>query len=731
MPIDPYSSCPGGTGKKIKFCCADLGGDLEQLDTLTEGEQYAAALAETDRLLERHPGRACLLAHRTRVQLATRRFAEASASSQQVLAACPDNPVALSQAAVCEAIAGRVLESAALFDKAREAAGEQSPAELSADLVRAAQTLVQAAAQTGHPGFAQGLVEWMTDRGLGSDEERRMLAAIIGAGGVPPALRTKMGFEPAPADSPWGPEFDAALAAAAGWRLSRALTAFRSLKGVAGESPELFTNIAILCEMLARPFEAAEAWLTVARLRSANHDDAVEATGRAIALETEADPDRSPLVTIQSLIAPLALGGESGGGIELLEDKLRHEGRFEAIAFDRSPWVQRGAAPPRSVWRVYEAAAPHRLLATLMLFGRQTDREPEAVLQGFEPDVAEAAPGVAALVGGAFIGSPEADRGRMPATTPTNWLEGAQFRVHPAELPKEPPAADAPSVLDTLVARQRAATWDRFLAVWPDAPLPELLGKTPRQAAVEKGKEPARRVEALVGEREATARQPEAVAAWATVRERLGLPAAVPIRSARPAEEVAPLRWHRVVLDGIDLDQLRLLFLTSLDAGFELSATRAAEAIVARSDAAPEDRWEAYGLLEERATTTLAKLEIIGKLREIAATLKANDGMIDVAELRVRLARADEAGIMRLLNHLKREHSRDQKVLAALAEVLSEAGVDLAALAGQAAVGGGGAAAAGVPLGGGQSAAEAGKIWTPGGEQPGSGGEKKSLWTPG
>ena len=31
MSIDPYSSCPGGTGKKIKFCCAELVGDLEQL----------------------------------------------------------------------------------------------------------------------------------------------------------------------------------------------------------------------------------------------------------------------------------------------------------------------------------------------------------------------------------------------------------------------------------------------------------------------------------------------------------------------------------------------------------------------------------------------------------------------------------------------------------------------------------------------------------------------------
>ncbi|MFM8705283.1 MAG: hypothetical protein ACKOHG_15725, partial [Planctomycetia bacterium] len=26
MPLDPYSPCPGGTGKKIKFCCSELVG---------------------------------------------------------------------------------------------------------------------------------------------------------------------------------------------------------------------------------------------------------------------------------------------------------------------------------------------------------------------------------------------------------------------------------------------------------------------------------------------------------------------------------------------------------------------------------------------------------------------------------------------------------------------------------------------------------------------------------
>ena len=746
MAIDPYSPCPGGTGKKIKFCCSELMGDLEQIDRLTEGQQYAAALAEVDRLTQRYPGRACLMASRTRLQLATKQFPEAAAGSAAFLEACPDNPVALGLAAVTEAIVGRMQEAMALFDQARDHAHTQAretgDGEVPHDLIRTAQTLVQAATQTGHPGCAQGIVEWLIDKSLGTEEERQVLASIVGSGGVPPALRTKMSFEPAPADSPYRFEFESALKAAAEWRLAKALATFRSLKPVAGESPELFTNMAILCEMLARPFEASEAWLAVARLRAGTPDDAVEATGRAIAMETEADPDRSPVVKITSVIAPLpTTGGESaGGGIQLLEDTLRHDGRFDVSTFDRSAWVSRGAAPPHSVWRVFAPASaglpgseqPDRLLASLMIFGRQTDREPEAVLQGFEPDVAEAKPLVEPLLGCTFAAPVDTGRGRLPTTSPTVWLQNTQFRVKPGEVSKEPAAADGPSMVDRLLARQRRAVWDRFLAVWPDTALPELLGKTPRQAVAEAGKEPARRVEAMICEGEAASRQPEASAAWTAVRGKLGLPAPAPIRSAHPLEEVPPLRWHRVELDGLAIDELRMLFLTSLDAGFDLAAARAARAIVARPDTEPQDRWEAYGLLEDRAETSLEKLEIIGRLRELAKTLGANDGMIDVAELRVRLSRADEPGIMRLLNHLQREHARDQKVIAALAEVLGEAGVDLAALAAQSAAAGQMPGGGGLPIGGGQQpAADSGRIWTPGGEQGGGAGEKKSLWTPG
>ena len=120
MAIDSYAPCPGGTGKKIKFCCSELVGDLEQLDRLVEGDQISAALDQVKRLAEKHPGKACLLATQTKLELASKQFTEAAGTARRFLDAHPDNPLALGQSAVTEAVAGRVQEAAAQEEQAAE-----------------------------------------------------------------------------------------------------------------------------------------------------------------------------------------------------------------------------------------------------------------------------------------------------------------------------------------------------------------------------------------------------------------------------------------------------------------------------------------------------------------------------------------------------------------------------------------------------------------------------------
>jgi hypothetical protein len=348
------------------------------------------------------------------------------------------------------------------------------------------------------------------------------------------------------------------------------------------------------------------------------------------------------------------------------------------------------------------------------------------VLQGFAPDVELARSVVETALGCAFGSGETTDA--MPAVAPTAWLMGAQFRMQPPASAPAPTPAGEPSVFDALLAEQRKALWDRFLSVWPETPLPELLGKTPREALADP--QSARRVEALVSEGEATSRRPDASAAWTAMRDRLGLKAPPTIASTKPfADDVPPLRWHRLDMASLSIDDLRGVLVTAMGAGFERAAGLAAEAVNARSDATPPDRWEALGLLEERAESSGRRLEIIAELRSIARELKASDGMLDVLELRVRLQRGDEADVVRLLEHVRREHGRDQQVIQAFAEVMMEAGIDLSALAGRAMPGGAAAAGGAVPAA--APAAEAGKLWTPGGESsPAAGGEKKVIWTP-
>lgn len=726
MPLDPYSLCPGGTGKKIKFCCHELLGDLEQIDRLVEGEQIEAALAQVVRLAEKHPGKACLLATRTKLELAAKKFNDAAVTSRAFLEAYPDNPLALGHAAVSAALVDNMQEAASLFDRAREAAGAEVPD----DLVRIAMTLVQVAAQVGQFGLAESTIEWLTEKALGSEEERSLLAEALLSAGLPPALRIRVPLATPPDDSPWRFEFDAAIKHAAAWRLGKALKTFNSLKGVAGDSAGLFTNIGLLCERLARPLEAAEAWLKVADLRASSNaaagaDEAVEATGRAVALEGQANPERSPVIRYEVLRGPLA------GDIDLLEDALRKDVHFEASPVDRSRWVSRGAVPPRSSWRLYDVPTGdaagetgQRLLGNVLVYGKQTDHDAEVTLQGFAPDLHEAKPLVEGPLACTLVAGEQA--AGLPSATPMVYLASGQFRMIPPDTPPAPPAAGEEAPIDALLAQQQGYVARRFAAAWPDTALPELLGKTPREA-VAAGGESRRRVEAVVNEVEATDQIPTGRDVWPALRQEVGLPVPAVIESATPLGEVPPQRWLRLDLTNVEADHLRGLLVTAAEIGYGLAAERVAEELLSREDITDADRWQAYGVLESRARTTVQRLDILTKIRALASAVKADEGMLDVGELRIHLQRGDQAAFTQVLERIRRLHGQNPRVAQGVAQVLMEAGIDVNALAAsggmQAAAGGSAAPAA-------PAAEQAGKLWTPGSDPAGGSGEKPAIWTP-
>ena len=104
MPIDAYSLCPGGIDRKVKFCCADLLAELQKIDRMVEGEQYLACLQHIDRLQEQGRPRACLLATKALLLRTTGQAEAAEANLQVFREHFPDNPVALAEAAILQAV---------------------------------------------------------------------------------------------------------------------------------------------------------------------------------------------------------------------------------------------------------------------------------------------------------------------------------------------------------------------------------------------------------------------------------------------------------------------------------------------------------------------------------------------------------------------------------------------------------------------------------------------------
>ncbi len=100
MPIDPYSPCPGGTGKKVKFCCTDLVQELDKVQSMLDGDQPAACLDYVRKLDEQYPGRACLQSIRLSLESAVGDHAAAEATLASFLAKHPGNPVALAEKAL-------------------------------------------------------------------------------------------------------------------------------------------------------------------------------------------------------------------------------------------------------------------------------------------------------------------------------------------------------------------------------------------------------------------------------------------------------------------------------------------------------------------------------------------------------------------------------------------------------------------------------------------------------
>src|SRR5689334_21695029 len=200
MPIDPYSLCPGGTGKKLKFCCSDLLGELDKIQRMLEGDQRAACLEHIESLEPKYPERACLMSIKAMLEAQLGNEAKAESTLEKFTAKFPDNPVALAEKATLLASKEGGMAGIGPLQDALEKCSVQMPPAVYDAIGLVAQALV------ADSQLIPGRAHLVLQLGIGGGKDQKpleLLVRINGSSSIPLLAKQDLPLLPAPEDALW------------------------------------------------------------------------------------------------------------------------------------------------------------------------------------------------------------------------------------------------------------------------------------------------------------------------------------------------------------------------------------------------------------------------------------------------------------------------------------------------------------------------------------------------
>jgi tetratricopeptide (TPR) repeat protein len=672
MTIDPYSPCPGGTGKKIKFCCSDLVHELDKLQRMIDGDQRVAGLDYVTKLDEKYPGRACLLSARATLEAMLGNREQSAATLASFREKHPENPIALAELAVLQATGEKPTDAIQSLEKALELSGE----EMVQPLYEALGAVARSLAEAGHFVPALALLWFQVNISRGEDKQAiQQWASLDGDPAIPLLLKDQSDLASAPPGSPWKYEFDIACERGMRGHWRAAADKFAALIPIAGQSPALWQNLARLRSRLGDYAGAVEALRKYAAL-DVPLDDAVEAEALAMILEASqserstAEPPPSPA---DQVMVTLAVLNQS-----TLEERFAADSQVDRVPFDPRSWNEINGTdaadqpPPRAGYSLADRPAPPvegltreqvpHVLGTLLLFSRQTDRAERLEVIGSRADVA-AARSHLSRIGGDALGDVVEEKTLSIHPGRANGLSW-QWRF-PEDLPND-------RRIELIEAERR----HRLLEAWPDTSLADLNGQTPRQAAA--NPQSKNRVLALILLMDAA---PDATDANGRLldelRQRLSLSILDPIDPKAVAIAALPrVRLGRIQADKLGDDELLRCYRRASFPPQRAAVVMFAKEIVGRTSfAGRAEVLEAFGILADSSSDTNVALAYIEQGRAAAQRAKQSTAPWDLDELDLRLRRGEGEEASRLLQHLQREHAKEPGVNEALFRMLYEAGV--------------------------------------------------------
>ena len=658
MAIDNYSPCPGGTGKKIKFCCPELLGDLQQIDRMVSGEQYLACLRHIEALEEQHPDKPCLLAIKARLLRVVGQPDKARAVAERFVEKHPRNQIALAELAMAAAIldggfAGMTHLQHALAVVEKEMLGR---------VIEAMEIVAQMLMSEGHFRAARALLQLLAITAEEDDDRAaKMLFEMNGLPEVQLLIKDSAMLLECPEEVPWKARFDEAMEPhkRANWLISAERLAALAEEVV--DQPVIWWNLAVLRGWLADTAGWVEALHKYATL-DVPLEDAVEAEALALLLSGDPLGDNLDVLRLTCEVTD----------IEQLQSLLSASPRTIETPTEGLD-IEDDDTPPRAAYWLLSNPMPEKpdqlnletvpsILGRAMLFGRRTDREARLEVFGITSRNLDETEALLGEVAGGLL----AEDFQQEMVTQVSASQA--MLQHPWRLPP----GTTPAQVDQLMEEHMRHV---VLGEWPHLPLGLFEEKTIEQAA----EDDANRVKVLAAilVLESWHRQADDDFDFNQLRAQLGLPELGPIDPDQlPPYKLPLVRLSRLIVDKLSDEALLNAYRQAAMFGAWRAARRLGGALVDRPGFDGKDeQLHTLNVLARIEDDSDRALEYAERGRRVVTARGESCARWDITELTIRLERGDSDEALSLIRHLHDKHLQEPGVAQVLSGILARAGV--------------------------------------------------------
>ncbi|MDA0657856.1 MAG: hypothetical protein O2931_01500 [Planctomycetota bacterium] len=710
--IDIYQPCPGGCGKKIKFCCSkDLTQDLERLYRMMAGEQLQAARDRLDHLLRQYPGRNCLLALQVDVAASLADVQLLQKAILEFVDAAPTNPLARSYQAMLAVPHGAfaVMET---LEKGMLTENSDLPVLFAENLVKLSRILADRRSILPALALLRLSYHYCRDEIAERDE---FLYAMERSATIPLMERYDWPLDPLPEKVSWRNEMQMVYAAIGRGAWCWAVDYLEKMTLRVLDQPLLLKALGLCQAWVDQRADAAATFRKYSQLRLVSEADSL--WGEVMSQQLT-PPDAGATYDVVKREYEVH-------DIEGLLESFRLSPVLVRQSENRRSLADENGVLPRAVYSVIDRPLNRDAVEAnwndiplveglVAVYGRETDRPARVVFrwvrdEQFEVSIQPLVEMMAAFVRPEFS---ELTEGAVPVAEHI-------LQVFPMMPPRLSPI--------TCQEVMRDIRDHVVLERWKKTPLPSLQNRTPAEVA-QGGKQGVRVVAAAIKLLEV-----ESVSSLHTnfehLRASLGIPVEMPIRIDNDeAPNITPIDFNRIEIDGLSNEILVSLF--SIARHYRMLASMRRFALELLNREANNGRidgvtWEdIYAALTNTTQDLDESLQWVNKARQRAVAEGVSPAQWLVLELSLRFERREMNEAERLLREIERRHIREpgveemvQQVLSGIRSSMSEEVVDPELIDTQ-------------------DADRPANLWTPDAGEPAvpqsaAGGSSSKLWLPG